>query len=255
MRSLKKIQFTLPSSDRNFAHQFINYLSLTGVTTTNTINLTSSMEQFFPKTSFLFVRVKNPSAVFIFDNNDEIKVDIANTTNVSKQSPYHYSHIALDEFVKRMAPFPLIGLDHTGFNLPYFEGIHPKILTLREKLKNTCLYHTFPKHLADAPWDFIIPGTEEEIRKTVQIDYNQMRKPKVEIVSFENSSTPLIQIDIQIEGKYENLVKVFPEAIHVPKIRNMWIYIKNDFGIDVCFVLNEVSENDWSYQFKNDRLL
>ena len=135
---------------------------------------------------------------------------------------------------------------------PHRSGINK--LELREQLKQTCLYHTFPKHLEDAPWDFIIPGTKEEIERSTQVDYQRVRKPKVEIVSFENSSTPLIQIDIQINGRYEDLVATFPEALHVPDIRNMWVYVKNEFGIDLCFVLNEVSEKDWSYQFAKERL-
>lgn len=171
-----------------------------------------------------------------------------------KQSPYRYAQISLEEFTKRMRFFSLKGIDHTGFNLPYFEGIHPQILKLREELRDSCLYHTFPKHLEDAPWDFILPGTKEEIQRLTQIDYWQIRKPKIEIVSFNTSSTPLIQIDVQVKGKYEDLRTLFPEVLHIPEIRNMWVYIANDFDIDVCFVLNEISERDWSYQFAKERL-
>ena len=254
MPLLTKVNFTLPDIDDIFTNQFLQYLSPKGELRENSLNLRTSDEDFFPKTSFEFKGNEQPYVTFVFDDRNEIKVPISNTTNITKQSPYTYSYLALEDLLTRIKPFSLIGLDHTGFNLPYFEGIHPQILELREKLKDACLYHTFPKHLEDAPWDFIIPGTKEEINRSVSIDYQKTRKPKIEIVSFENSSTPLIQIDIQLQAKYEDLVKVFPEAIHVPEIRNMWIYLKNNFGIDICFVLNEASENDWSYQFKNERL-
>lgn len=212
------------------------------------------MKVFFPQTEFIFKQIESPYVQFFFDDGNILTTKIENETGVSKKSPYSYSAIAMDDFLQRIKPYPLVGLDHTGFNLPYFEGTHPRIVELREKLKNSCLYHTFPKHLEDAPWDFIIPGTREEISRSVPVDYHQTRKPKIEIVSFENSSTPLIQIDLQINGTYDNLVKLFPEAIHIPEIKSMWVYIKNDCGIDICFVLNEALEVDWSYHFEKERI-
>jgi hypothetical protein len=254
MPYLTKVQFCLPSKDKNFEEQFRHFLSPLGEVTTNGINLALSNKDVLPKTSFVFEGSEHPFMLFMFDDSGSTKVEITNTTGATKQSPYRYAHMTLEELVERIRPFRLQGLDHTGFNLPSFEGVHPKILELRQELKDTCLYHTFPKHLEDAPWDFILPGTQEEINGSQKTDYRHVRKPKLEIVSFENSSTPLLQIDIQVQGNYEDMVKVFPEALHVPEIRNMWVYLQNDFGIDVCFVLNEASENDWSYQFRNDRL-
>lgn len=254
MALLKQVKFTLPSTNDSFAKEFLHYLSPKGQVIGNKIDFQVSNEYFLPKASFQFEGSEHPFVTFVFDDSSAMKIAMINVTNTTKQSPHHYSHISLEEFMKRMSSFPLVGLDHTGFNLPFFEGIHPRILELREQLKQTCLYHTFPKHLEDAPWDFIIPGTKEEIERSTQVDYQRVRKPKVEIVSFENSSTPLIQIDIQINGRYEDLVATFPEALHVPDIRNMWVYVKNEFGIDLCFVLNEVSEKDWSYQFAKERL-
>jgi len=255
MAALIKVVFTLPYKNEAFSEQFLRYLSPKGKIVDKTIALTLSQPDFLPKTSFELKGGEEPFVTFVFNDGNEIKIHISNTTSTAKQSPYKYSHVTLDDFLNRIKPFPLVGLDHTGFNLPYFNGVHPKILELRNQLKDTCLYYTFPKHLEDAPWDFIIPGTKGEIERKVSVDYNLIRKPKIEIVSFENSSTPLIQIDIQLKGKYEDLVKIFPEALHVPEIRNMWVYLKNDFGIDICFVLNEASGDDWSYEFQNDRLL
>lgn len=221
--------------------------------TTNGINVARSNQDFLPKTSFVFEGSEHPFVLFLFDDSGSTKVEMTNTTGATKQSPYRSAHILLEGFIERIRPFRLQGLDHTGFNLPSFEGVHPKILELRQQLKETCLYHMFPKHVEDAPWDFILPGTQEEIQGSQKTDYRHVRKPKREIVSFENSSTSLLQIDIQVQGHYEDLVKVFPEALHVPERRNRWMYLQNDFGIDVCFVLNEASENDWSSQLRNDR--
>lgn len=254
MPYLSKIQYCLPRADKAFEKQFMQFLSPLGTVTPKGIDLTLSRSDYLPSTSFIFKDTRSAFTQFVFDGGRTTTVEIANTTGANKQSPYHYSHIALGVFIERMQRFPLLGLDHTGFNLPYFEGVHPKIVELRQELKAKCLYHTFPKHLEDAPWDFIIPGTREEIARVQETDYQLVRKPKVEIVSFENSSTPLIQIDIQVQGKYEEMVDAFPEALHVPEIRNMWVYLQNEYGIDICFVLNESSGKDWSYQFQNDRL-
>ena len=94
-------------------------------------------------------------------------------------------------------PLPRIPrLDHVGFNLPWFgRAVHPAIADLRNRLKQVCLYHLF---LTGEPWDFIIPGELAKIRKLDAIDYNQIRRPKFEIVSFDRASTPLVQIDLSV---------------------------------------------------------
>jgi len=251
---LKQVGYKLSNNNSQFISDFLNYLSLFGEVSKNEIVLQLSNKAFFPITSILFTEVNIPQVSFVFSDGRSVSTNITNTTNLSKRSPYLYSPIPLEEFIKRVGLFKLKGIDHTGFNLPYFKGIHPKILELRERVKKGCLYHTFPKHLEDAPWDFILPGSPEEISGEAEINYSLNRKPKIEIVSFEKSSTPLIQLDIQLEGSYEGRLKIFPEAIRVPEMRNLWVYIQNDYGIDVCFVLNEVSNKDWSYHFAKDRL-
>ena len=63
-----------------------------------------------------------------------------------------------------MAGMKLIGIDHLGVNLPWFDpGPHPRILRLRETVKAQCLYHRYP---TGEPWDFILPGApEDSLRK------------------------------------------------------------------------------------------
>jgi hypothetical protein len=251
---LTKVLFTLPNSDHNFHNEFISYLSSQGLSKENQVDLSASREEYQPKVGFIFNQEQIPKVSFLFSNNSSLLVDIENITHISRKSPHAYESIKLSDFITRISPYTLQGVDHVGFNLPYFQGIHPRILELRQQLKDTCLYHTFPKHLEDAPWDFILPGNREEIDRSVEIDYKTTRKPKIEIVSFDKSSTPLIQIDIQVDGRYEQLIKLFPEAIAVPEVKNLWVYIENIFGIDICFVVNETSSEDWSYHFAKERL-
>jgi hypothetical protein len=244
MSYLKQIKYQLPDSDNNFIQNINAY----------TLPLNTTEQDYYPKTEFIFSNTEIPAVSFVFDNGEEHKVEIKNSTGQDKQSPHKYTPLEMDIFIARVKDFKLVAVDHTGFNLPWFEsGIHPEILKLREFLKDKSLYHEFPKQLADEPWDFILPGTIDEISRK-KVDYQKTRRPKIEIVSFPKSSTPLIQIDIQLDGNYEDLLKLFPEAIAVPSMRNLWVYIKNDYGIDICFVLNEVQEKDWSYYFENCRL-
>ncbi|MFC1626759.1 hypothetical protein ACFL1P_00985 [Patescibacteria group bacterium] len=255
MSFLIQVDYILPNSNKTFNAKFLKYLSSIGNTTDNKITLNRSNNNYYPVTNIIFTDITTPKVSFVLNDNNSIDINIINTTNVSKTSHHQYSHILLENFIKRIAPFNHKYIDHTGFNLPFFDGIHPEIVQLRESLKKTSLYHTFPKHLEDANWDFILPASEKEINNTVKTDYTQIRRPKIEIVSFDKCSTPLIQFDIQLEGAYKDWVKIFPEAIQVPEIKSLWVYIQNDYDIDICFVLNEEKENDWSYQFKNTRLM
>jgi len=67
-----------------------------------------------------------------------------------------------------------------------------------------------------------------------------VRRPKFEIVSFDKASTPLLQLDIQMNTSYEILLGLFPEALVYPLIRNLWIYLENPYGLDICLVVNEL---------------
>ena len=145
-----------------------------------------------------------------------------------------------------------IGIDHLGVNLPWFEpGLHPRILQLRETVKARCLYHRYP---TGEPWDFILPGTPEEIAGSQPIDYAKIRRPKFELVSFDGASTPLIQIDLGSDRRYEEFKTMFPEALADETFRNIWIYLINPHAVDICLVMNEYSEKDWSGFFKECRL-
>lgn len=133
-------------------------------------------------------------------------------------------------------------------------GIHPEIQTLREYCKDKSLYHLFP---TGENWDFIIPATKEEITGKASIEYSLLRRPKVEIVTFEKTSKPLIQIDVNISKKttLDELKKLFPEGLVDENINNIWIYMKNPLGIDICYVLNPGDDPDWSPFFKDSRFI
>ena len=53
--------------------------------------------------------------------------------------------------------------------------------------------------------------------------------------------------------KIQILEELFPEGLVDSEIGNIWIYLENPFGVDICMVANEYSENDWSEFFEGSR--
>ncbi len=241
---LNTIDIVLPDIDDGFFDQLTGFLSVFGVKAGKSLCFNNSNPKYLPVMVFSSRPIDAPKVVF-----NKKRVTIQNTTGVEKDNPYSYTPLSLDEVTKKLRDHPFNMLDHIGFNLPYFDGVHPKMLELRESLKGSCLYHLFP---SGEPWDFVIPGTKEEITGAT-VDYSKVRKPKFEIVSFSNCSKPLIQIDFSVKASYSDIVQMFPEGLHDDNLHNVWVYIKNPYDIDICFVVNEPSEGDWSEYFAESR--
>jgi hypothetical protein len=252
---LEKIVIRFPSANHGLTDSLEWLLSLFGRRDNHVLELTRSNESYYPIISLDFL-ADNPTCCvdFIVSTGDVMTVKIENTTGAVRRSPHSYQHIDIASVKQRLeiSKIHLTGIDHVGFNLPWFlPGLHPTIIQLREQLSSVCLYHTFPTGEA---WDFILPGDEAEIGSTKAVDYTQVRRPKFEIVSFEKASTPLIQIDLSVDAKYEYFSRLFPEALNDSDMRNIWIYLETPYAVDICLVLNETSQNDWSDYFKGFRL-
>lgn len=252
MELLKEIEIILPISDKTFSYKLLNFLSQFGILKDQKILFNKSNSKYYPLLSLRTSQVKNAKVKFLLTEN-EVEIDLINSTGKEKKSPHKYSYITIKDFLERMKEKSLSELDHIGFDLPWLTvGIHPEIANLRKVLKQKALYYLFP---TGEPWDFILPGTKEEISSLDEPDLTLKRRPKFEIVSLDKTSMPLIQIDFMVKEQYETLVALFPEAIHDPDIKNMWVYIKNPCSVDICFVLNEYRVADWSNFFKGHRFV
>ncbi len=247
MSYLTSVKFELPQFKGS--EELVGFLSNFGINSNGVINFSSSNIDFYPKLSLGISDVDIPEVHFISD--EQIAIKLTNSTGKTKTSPHKYKPISISEFLSRFKSVEIKELDHLGFDLPWFNGIHPDILELRKVLPNKCAYHKWPEN---EEWDFILPATEKEISSTVKLDYTEVRRPKLEIVSIEKVSTPIVQIDFAVQMQYEDLVELFPEAIHVSTLKNIWVYIKNEIGIDICFVVNEHDSGDWSDFFKDCRV-
>jgi hypothetical protein len=251
---LESIQVIFPD-DREFIGQLFNLLGRLGSYQEDRFEFACSSPEYFPKLQIktdrklLGVRVD-----FEISDGRVFSEKVVNDTGIEKRSPHSYQPVNIDDVATRLysAGFPFAALDHLGFNLPWFASpLHPRIANLRATLSPLCLYHHFPTGEA---WDFILPGDCDEIRRLKEIDYTLIRKPKFEIVSFEKASTPLVQIDVGVQARYDEFAGLFPEALKDPQFGNIWVYLENRFTIDVCLVINPLSAGDWSHFFKGSRL-
>jgi len=253
---LEEIAVRLPGFDIHLNREILALLDKTGLKVNERLRFSRSDNNFYPMMSIdTNSENKRVSAGFLTSKGCKHEVMIENTTGKIKKNPLKYSHLSIDDITDRFNKNAIMiyGLDHIGFNLPWFSsGIHPLIENLRRDFSSKCLYHKFP---TGEPWDFILPSVINEISSSEKVDYSKTRKPKFEIVSFSASSVPLIQFDVQCDEKYEVFSRIFPESIDDNQLRNIWIYIENPYNVDICFVLNESSNSDWSFYFKDSRIL
>jgi hypothetical protein len=252
---LERITVKFPDMHVEFTHQLASLVDILGRAENHVLELTSSDQSFCPKIRPDFQ--SGPPDVltdFAFSDGETISIKVENSTGLSKPSPHSYQPLDVETVNHRLmtSGVRLIGIDHVGFNLPwFFLGLHPVILQLRETLSSRCLYHQFP---TGEPWDFIIPGDHGEIANRMAVDYTKVRRPKFELVSFNKASTPLIQLDVGVNASYERFAPLFPESLNEPEYRNIWIYLRNPYTVDVCLVINEFGAGDWSDYFKGCRL-
>lgn len=242
MSYLSKIEILLPKTEQTFLEEINEFVNLRRY----------EKQTLYPSISLKEGSVEVPTVRFSDDSRSLCEIPIENITGVNKQSRYTYSLLSLETVMSRVNTEKILGVDHVGFNLPWFEqGIHPQVRELRNILKDQCLYHTFP---SGEPWDFILPGSVEEISGQIAVDYTKVRKPKFEIVSFTNCSKPLVQTELDIDLQYSQIVELFPEGIAIEEARNVWVYLLNPYIVDICLVLNEKTRDDWSDYFQNSRL-
>jgi hypothetical protein len=250
MSVLKSINLLLPNNHSWFSEPFLNFLSPLGKRRNDQISFTPSNSAYLPEITLTTASVPNARAIFNLSEKS-LEIEISNRTGQERTSPEIYQPIHLEEFLKRIELLELQRLDHVGFNLPWFTGVHPDVLKLRNVLAEQSAYYLFPTGQA---WDFILPATENEIL-TNDIDLSKNRYPKFEIVSFEKSSMPLIQIDLSVRTRFEELKILFPEGIIDQDLKNIWVYLTNPYGIDICVVIGEKRNGDWSDFFSGHRLL
>jgi len=252
---LENITISFPISESLFPNQLLQLLEPLGRREADQLEIFRSNPLFLPRIELNFQGGgAETQAQFNPSDGQMLSIDLVNLTGVDKRHPKSYQFLMTETITHRLkhAGIRLTKIDHVGINLPWFGmGIHPQMDALRESLSSLCLYHRYP---SGELWDFILPGDVAEITRQKTINYSISRRPKFELVSFSIASTPLIQLDIETSGCYDSLHTIFPEAIADPEFKNVWLYTQNPFALDVCLVLNEASDHDWSDFFRGYRL-
>lgn len=249
MNLLQSISITLPNHDNTFDHKLASILQPFIEYEGNSLTFTKSNPSFLPTISLRFDAISEPQAQFHLDSQT-ITVPITNQTGQDRSPKLPYTPILIDDFLQRIKGWSLTHLDHVGFNLPWFDGVHPEIVKFRKQLAPVSAYYRFP---TGEEWDFILPATEAEITSNT-IDLSKERRPKFEIVSFDMTSTPLTQIDCAADQSFETIKRTFPEGIVEEDIQKVWVAIQNPYGIDVFFVVGEQKSGDWGEFFEGWRL-
>jgi hypothetical protein len=252
---LERIVLRFPGTDCGFAQALVATVEGLGRREGSVRRLSRSQPGFYPE--LLLDPCSDGAGVvaeFRLSDGQVLSLAVENTTGVTKASPHAYTPVRLEAVRRRLDALGarVLGIDHAGVNLPWFSGgVHPRIGELRERLRVRCLYHRFP---TGEPWDFILPGDEDEIAGRRAVDYARVRRPKFELVSFAKASTPLVQFDVGVNVGYERLAGCFPEALPDPGLGNLWVYLEAPYPLDVCLVIGEAGEGDWSDFFDGFRL-
>lgn len=248
MDLLKQVTICLPKKDQDFEAKFLNFLAKFGTKRGNSINFELSDSDYLPETAFKFGDCQTAQARFL--GSTEFKIDITNTTGREKKSPLAYTPIEFDDFLERAKTLNFEFLDHIGFDIFWPRDAHPEIAKAREVLSKESLYY-LNQHGEN--WDFIIPAKEEET-KTKDLDYKAIRRPKFELVTLNYTSTPIIQFDMSIKENFEQIKELFPEGLRDDYLKNIWVYIDNPYGLDICAVIGHRGKADW-YRFLKKGLL
>lgn len=247
--ALQKVLINLPLSESSF-EELTSLLSECGKVNDKTFAVKASKENFLPKLELIFDSNKSPTIDF-YDKKLILSQPISNQTSETKKSPHNYQHLPLQGVARRIASAGKITtIDHLGVNFPWFQGLSPALKDFRNRLPGLAAYFRFP---TGQDWDFILPATEQEIHSDM-INLDITRRPKLELVSFEKCSTPIVQIDCITTVNFNRLKELFPEGIVDEELKNVWVYITTDIELDLCLVLNQPTKSDWSSFFSGHRL-
>jgi hypothetical protein len=250
MRYLTAVEICVPTPAAQLADAMLDLLAPFGTRRQQTIALTPSRPDYLPVVTLRFATTAPPRARFLLDDRS-MDIALVNTTGDERCSPYRYQAIPPAALRDRLRGVRVTALDHVGFDLPWFAGIHPALATLREVLAPRCAYFLFP---TGEPWNFILPATRDEITLGGEPDLHTSRRPKVEIVFLDTALTPFVQVDFVVDQPFEGLVARFPEGLAAPGLRNVWVYLAGSPALDLCCVFNAQRAADWSPFFAGHRL-
>jgi hypothetical protein len=128
---LEGIKIYFPK-DLEFIGLLFTILERLGIDRNECFEFTSSSPDYFPRLYFgTNANISNVKVDFLSSDGEVFSEKVVNETGVEKLSPHSYQLINIEDAAMRLASAGLafVGLDHLGFNLPWFR------LSFSHKLK------------------------------------------------------------------------------------------------------------------------
>ena len=241
---LKKIEFIFPKNDKNielfncFSILFKN-LSYVNFTVNQEIHIISSN--------------LNPKTIFKLDDTiADIQFNIGNAQYLDLLNK-HSSHIKKSTSIKELTiknvasklSGHIIGIDHTGINLPktlYTKDEYNSLLDYLSSISNVYSYPT------GEPWPFVIPATIKENQEEIT-NFNLLRKPMFEFIHDSYTDTTTLQIQLETDFTKSEVEKLFPknEGVYFTGLEEVYkaIYLNYSphFNIRLDITFNESYED------------
>ncbi|TVX96686.1 hypothetical protein [Cohnella terricola] len=189
------------------------------------------------------------------------KLNILNNADAHDHSEPHHSEKAevnhlshsnpntIQSVYSRLKGY-LVGIDHTGVNIPMSIMSRDNWEQLLSDLSPISNLYRYPGE----EWPFIIPANEEEFRHDI-IDFTENRNPKFEWVYDRYASVPILQFALVTDLSKHELEEAFPAPIGfaIPGLEDIFRSIiidspwREDLEIrfDLYYKRNQSNPTEW----------
>nr|WP_145403294.1 hypothetical protein [Paenibacillus xylanexedens] len=250
MDRLQKITFVFPESseiEREWSYFFGKLLEEIPSYNNDEIRPTFS-DNALPSTEFRAGSMGLP--MIIFNTHEKIDMNVAGLSICDKNS----KNIELsDKMVKEFNLFEysvtynnsisniynqlkgkLVGIDHTGINLPVSKLNKSGWDELIDKISKVCNLYNYPGE----DWPFIIPADQSEYLTDIT-EFIVKRTPKFEFVYDSYTDKPIIQLALETNVSKEEMERAFPDPIGfaIPGLENSFrsIFIQSPWDNEIAF--------------------
>lgn len=266
MERLQMITFAFPSSNEaetEWNYFFYKLLQEIPSFKKDEMLRPSFSETAFPSTDFRTGNTKFP--MLIFNTNEKIELKIADLiisnknddtalSGMIKETNFEGSSVTDANTIAnlyRQLKGRLVGMDHTGVNLPVSKLLKSHWDDFIAKISRVCNLYNYPGE----DWPFIIPADEHE-HLTDITQFTVKRTPKFEIVYDSYSDKPIIQFALETNISKEDMETIFPDpfGFAIPGLEDIFrsIFVKSpwddaiSFRFDLYYMSSTVNElTDW----------
>ncbi|TVX94420.1 hypothetical protein [Paenibacillus agilis] len=260
MTRLQTINIVFPNSNEN-EKDWINlfgdlFLDLANKENT-AVCFTLMPEQYLPSTVIRGDDVTFP--VITFDDvksKRQLAIDletIAAKAVVTSNHELNHAHYLPIDKLHALLKGRIVGVDHTGVNLPTSIISRPEW----ERVLNVLASHSNVYHYPEEDWPFIIPADETEFAEDIT-SFDRKRTPKFELVYDKYANKPMLQFALETNIPRSEMEALFPgpSGFAIPGLDEIFrsVLIQSPWNelltirIDLYYLAQdaEVELNDWA---------